>query len=420
MSQTTARIQNVYGDFLRSFKIFLDKITRNSLNKIEWNYGAKPLEYYYMMNGHETVEFPVAIIDIQDIQPVDGVSPIARNPRMHSLKNVHNIEICDNITKNQNIIMDRRWVNLVFTVTINTEDVTSMLNYHDLFIGQLPMNFMFYDYIFYNYIEVTDFVRNWDFENDTIENVFMRYDPTFRYDPDIHYKESNEDFFKTQERDRVAGGDAYPDLEGKRYFAMVKMEPILKFTSITKQTDKETQQHSIILNFEAQIELPNMLIWKQEFEVKSIELVIDTVDKANNPQEYPILIDMPDNFLTNKNISRGIMLSSDNFVFPRDENPPDPTKKPYLEVHEHVNLDVFSVALWAVENVTETSSSRFFVPLEHAIVEYIRENPLDDTSCIIKTRFTFKEMSWFEEFELGNPFNYLKLVFFKRPAEVNV
>jgi hypothetical protein len=40
------KIQNVYGDFLRSFKIFLDRVTRQSLNKIEWNYGAKPLDYY--------------------------------------------------------------------------------------------------------------------------------------------------------------------------------------------------------------------------------------------------------------------------------------------------------------------------------------------------------------------------------------
>jgi hypothetical protein len=40
------KVQNVYGDFLRSFKVFLDKVTRNTLNKIEWNYGSKPLEYY--------------------------------------------------------------------------------------------------------------------------------------------------------------------------------------------------------------------------------------------------------------------------------------------------------------------------------------------------------------------------------------
>jgi len=412
MPQPVMRVQNVYGDFLRSFKIFLDRVTMKSLNKIEWNYGAKPLEYYYMMNGHETVEFPTAILDIQDIQPVDAVGPIARNAFMKANISNHQVTIAENFTKNQRLYLDKRWVNLIFTVTINTEDVTSMLNFHDLFIGNLPMNFMFYDYKFYNYIEVTDYTRSWDFENDSIENVFMRYDPTFRYEPDVHYKETNEDFFKSKERDRVKGRDDYPVEEGKRYFAMVHSEPILKFTSITKQTDKETQQHSIIMNFEAQIEVPNLLLWHQDYEIKSMEIVIDTVSKGNHPQKFPILIDIPDNFLTNKNISRGILLSSENFVFPRWENPPDPTIKPYLEVQENINFDIFKVALWAVENVTETSSSRFFVPLEHATIEKIPMDPSDPNSDIIATRFYFKEMEWFEKFELGNPFNYLKLVLF--------
>ncbi len=413
---TCARIQNVYGDFLKSFKVFLDRVTRNTLNKIEWNYGAKPLEYYYMMNGHESFEFPVAMIDIQDIQPVDGVSPIARNPGMNPNYSTHNIIIAENKTREQTITLDKRWVNLLFTVTINTEDISMLLNYHDLFVGQLPMNFMFYDYKYYNYIEVTDFTKDWDYTNDEIENVFQRMDPTFRYHPDNVYQETNEDFFVSQDRDRILGDDAYPDLEGLRYFAMVQSEPILKLTSISKQTDKEQQQHSLTLNFEAQIEIPNLLIVQQEYTIESIELVIDTVSR--NHQEYPILIDIPENFLTNKNISRGILLFSDNFVFPEDpiwdpsdpENPPEPTRYPHLVVDAVLNPAIEVPSLWAVEDVTETSSSRFFIPLKHAKIEYIRDvggNP-------IATRLYFKEMQWLESFDFDNPFNYLKLVLFNQ------
>jgi hypothetical protein len=326
----------------------------------------------------------------------------------------HNIEIASNTTNLQTIILDKRWVNLLFTVTINTEDVTQLLNYHNLFVGQLPMNFMFYDYKYYAYIEVTDFVRHWDFENDNIENVFTMYDQTFRYDPEVRYKETNENFFDSHERDRTLGDDAYPDLEGKRYFSMVELQPMLKLTSIQKQTDKENMQHSITMSFEARIEIPNLIIWHQGYKFNSIEIVIDTVSR--NHQEYPILIDIPENFLTNKNISRGILLSPDNFVIPDDpifvipdgELNPDPTRYAHLMVPEPINIGALVPSLWAVEDVTETSSSRFFIPLKHAIITFDK----DENGHPINTRLFFRELAWFLDFDFRNRFNYLKLVLF--------
>jgi hypothetical protein len=274
-------------------------------------------------------------------------------------------------------------------------------------MGNLPLNFMFYDYQFYNYIEVTDFVRHWDFENDTIENVFLKLDPTYKYEPDVHYKESNEDFRRTQERDRHAGGDTYEDLEGRRYFSMVYSEPIFKLTSITKQTEKEQNNHSLILNFEVQIEIPNVILWNRDYTVESIEIVIDTVSKYH--QINPILIDMPENYLTNKNISRGILLSPDNFVFPDGS-----TEDPYLEVPTDIDLNLFLVALWAVEDVTETSSSRLFIPLKHARIEYVKDELSSEINAM---RFYFKEMDWFYDFDFKNPFNYLKLILFRKAKD---
>ena len=414
MAGPVIRIQNVYGDFLKSFKVFLDRVTMNSLNKIEWNYGSKTLEYYSMMNGKESFEYPVALIDIQDIQPVDGVSPIARNPRMNPNYSVHNLEIARNETRDQTITLDKRWVNMMFTVTINTEDVASMLNYHNMFIGNLPMNFMFYDYKYYGYIEVTPITGGWDYTNDDIENVFIILDPTYRYQPDVKYKEANEDFFTSGERNRRAGRDPYPELEGRRYFSMVQFEPIIKMTSVQKQTDKESNLHSLTINFEAQIEIPNLLMFNQEYVIESIELVIDTVSRQ--PQEFPILSDIPENFLTNKNISRGILLSSNNFVIPDDPiydpippgEVPDPTRQAHLTIDTYINSDIEVASLWAVEDVTETSASRFFIPLKHATIEIIK----DPDGHPIATRYYFKEMEWFEDFDFTNPFNYLKLVLF--------
>jgi len=167
------------------------------------------------------------------------------------------------------------------------------------------------------------------------------------------------------------------------------------------------------MSFEARIEIPNLIIWHQDYTFDSIEIVIDTVSR--NHSEYPILIDIPENFLTNKNISRGILLFSDNFVIPEDpiwqvpdgELNPDPTEYAHLVVPDP-NFGSSVPSLWAVEDVTETSSSRFFIPLKHAIITHDK----DENGYPINTRLFFKEMQWFEDFDFENPYNYLKLVLF--------
>ncbi len=396
------KVQNIYGDFLKSFRVFLDKVTHNSLNKIEWNYGSKTLEYKRMYDN-ESFEYPTALIEIQDIQPLNGSSSMQRTSGMRIVNSVHQQAIAVNDTKEQRIILDKRWINLMFQVTINTEDVTSLLNYHDLFLNYMPTNFLFYDYAFYGSIEVTDFVRTWDFDTEDIHNVFLQLDPTYRYPAADRYNQAQDPAFVSEERDRTAAGDSYVDLEGERFFSKVRYEPILKLNSITKQTDKENTQHTLMLNFEAQIELPNVLIWVQEFTIESIEIVIDTVSPWNQIQ--PILIDIPDNFLVNKNIQREIGIFSDAFVFP--DQSLDPNAEPYLEVKKDINLVEFTVSLWAVEDVTETSSKRFFIPLEHARVERIEENGNFES-----LRFYFDEMSWFEDFNFETNFNYFRLLLF--------
>ena len=258
------RVQNIYGDGLRAFKIFLDKVTRQTLNKISWDFGAKPLDYYYLMQGedgegHESFEYPNCLVSVEDIQPVDNVGPIARNAGMNVHFSPHQVMIAENITRDERIIMDKRWMNLMFTVVINVEDVTSMLNYYDLFIGYMPMQYFFYDYKFYTYIEVTPFCEHWNFDTDTIKNVSIRPDATYRYEPEVYYEESPEvtdpslspedekfnSHLSTQTRDRELGRDIDTVREGYRYFATVEMEPILKLQSIQKQTDKASQKHSI-------------------------------------------------------------------------------------------------------------------------------------------------------------------------------
>ncbi len=407
------KIQNIYSDHLRSFKVFLDKVTRGTLNKLEINYGSKTLEYYYMMDGgdgkgNESFEYPNAIVDIQDIQPVDGVSPIARNAGMQINRSPHQVTIAENYTRNESVVLDKRWVNMMLSVQINTEDVTSLLNYHDLFMGYMPLQFFFFDYKMYTYIETTPFTEHWNFESDDIYNVDIRPDQTYRYKPEKYYLESHDHpgkNFDSQARDRELGGDLFTKQEGYRYFSTVEMEPILKLQSMQKQIDKETMKHSLLLNFELQVEIPNVLIGQIEYIIESIELVIDTANKTGIAHEYPLLTDMDNKFLINKNIQRGIIILPEDFHM--DENPP------YLEIKSDINLNTFTPSLWAVEDVTDATSKRFFIPLEHATVERV----IDDAGKFVSLKFYFDEMEFFQKFNFKNNYNYLKLILFTEDAK---
>ncbi len=412
------RVQNSYGDSLRAFKLFADRITRNTLTKLEWNYSSKVLEYYYLQNGHESFEYPNALIEIQDIQPVDGVSSIMRNAGMNMNQSPHQQVIAENYTKTETVVLDKRWVNLTFTMQVNTEDMASLLNYYDLFMGTCPMNFYFYDYKYYSYIEVTPFVEHWNFDIDNIVNVSIRpadipqnsqgehIDSTYRYEPDTLYKEANpNEHFQSITRDRVAGDDIDVNLEGYRYFSMVELEPILKLQSIQKNIDKDNQKYALIMNFEMQMEIPNLLVGTIDYIIESIELVIDTANKTGIAHEYPLLTDMEDSFMINKNIERGIILLPEDFVI--NMSPP------YLEIKSNINLNTFTPSLWAVEDVTDANSKRFFIPLEHAKIERI----IDDNGDFVSLRFYFKEMEWFEDFNFKTNFNFLKLILFTEDAK---
>jgi hypothetical protein len=306
---------------------------------------------------------------------MDGVGPIARNAGLNMIPSPHNILLCENKTRQENIVLDRRFIRVNFNVIINVEDIAMMLNIYDLFISQTPQNFIFYDYEYYNYIDVTEMTREWDFENDDLENVFIMADPTYRYED--------------------------------RMFASVLNSPFFKINSITHQTDKDMQMHSVQLSIEGYLEVPNVLVFDSYTFIESIEVVIDTVFKY--PQTYPVLIDIPENFLVNKNIRRGIILSPDNFIFDTDDSNTEQNPESYLMVKADINTNVFTPSLWAVEDVTETSSKRYFIPLKHAKIIKIRDEATDE---VIETRFYSNEINLFKDFQLGNPYNLLKLILF--------
>jgi hypothetical protein len=156
-----------------------------------------------------------------------------------------------------------------------------------------------------------------------------------------------------------------------------------------------------------QIEIPNLLIGNIDFIIETIELVIDTSNPNGIAHNFPLLTDMEESFMINKNIERGIILFAEDFHI--DEEPQ------YLEIGSDINLDTFTLSLWAVEDVTEASSKRLFIPLEHAIISRV----VDENGKFVSLRFHFKEMEWFEDFNFKTGFNFLKLLLFTENAKKN-
>ncbi len=358
-------MHNYYSEFLKSFKSFIANVTNDSITYYEFDYGSKTIDHYRMQEN-ESWEYPTCIIEMQDAQLVDGVGPIARNAMMNVNPSNHNIIIAENLTRYQGILLDKRWVNITFTVTINVEDSASLLNYHDLFISQLPFNFTFYDYSYISYIDVSPFVEGWDFDNEDISNIFVRRDPT-----------------------------GYND----KYYAMVSNTPLLELTSVTKQNDKESATHSLTLNFETMIEIPNLLRGKGFQEIRSINIIIDT---TGNQQENPILLDIPDNILTNKNIEKGIIIS------PQDFHLGEGGTRQYLEVNTLVDIESFKLALWVVEDSTIVTSKRILIPLQNATILKIE----DDDDNHLRWEIEFGELNWFLNFQFSSQFNFINLILF--------
>jgi hypothetical protein len=90
----------------------------------------------------------------------------------------------------------------------------------------------------------------------------------------------------------------------------------------------------------------------------------------------------------------------------------DPDAEPYLEIKTDINLNDVTVSLWAVEDVTDTFSKRFFIPLEHARVERYEEN-----GEFISLKFYFREMEWFMDFNFETNFDYFRVLLFDRDQQ---
>jgi len=317
---------NYYVDFLKSFNIFLKKVfnpllskTGQDIQKIEYNIGSNTL-LKYNLYGNESYEYPNIIIDLTDVRGDEGVSGI-KNNIYGLINNINTVYLCDNMTKNEYIKCDLKKYILNFNIQINVETAADLLNYYHLVVNRIPINFTFVDYSFFYSVEVTEFVKNWDFINDDIYNIFLFPDPT--------------------ERDK------------NQYFSYIEIQPEFEFTSITKSEDKENMKYSINLNVLASVLLPSFLYGNAFQYFDRVIFDISTTDDI----QWPILIDTNNIFESNK-IKKGINIQKENFIL-KNNNIEIDLSSYNIILNQN---DVYLLSL--IENIIDPLSSKLDIPID--------------------------------------------------------
>jgi len=273
------KTHNYYIDFLKAFNAFIlnifnpEVLKTKAIQKIEYNIGSKTL-LRHKLYGNESFEYPNAIIDLQDIRVAEGVSTISKNA-YGLAPSQESIILCDNQNNNQMVICETQRYILNLNVQVNVETNADMFNFYHIITNHLPINFTFIDFSYYYFIDVTEFVDGWNFEEDDIFNVIKMPDHT--------------------ERDKI------------KYFSLLLTQPQLEVQSISKMEDKENNRYAINFSILAAIQIP--IILYGNYYTKVDRVIIDV--NLDYDDDYPVLIDIELNKY--KNVKKSIVLYRDNF-----------------------------------------------------------------------------------------------------------
>jgi len=264
---------NYYVDFLKAFNIFIQKVFNKNIKKIEYSIGSKTLLTHNLYKN-ESFNYPNAIIDLQDFRVAEGVSTISRNA-YGFIPSMESAVISDNDNKNEIIYAETQRYLLNLNIQVNVETNSDLLNLYHIVSNNIPINFTFVDFIYYYFIDVTEMVKEWDFDNDDIYNIIKAPDETER--------------------------------DNEKYFSLLSVQPQLELQSINKTEDKENNKFSINFSFLVATQIPTKVYSSSLMKINRI--IIDTnIDQGNS---FPILMDIDLNKY--KSVKKGIILLRKDF-----------------------------------------------------------------------------------------------------------
>ena len=382
---------NYYVDFLKAFNAFIQKVFyQKPIQKIEYNIGSKTLLKHKLYNN-ENYEYPNAIIDLQDIRIAEGVSSISRNA-YGLIPSLETSVPAINYTKMEKIVVDTQRYLLNFNIQINVESNADLFNFYHALTNSMPLNFTFVDFKYYYFVNITDIVSNWDFENEDVNNIIKMPDPT--------------------ERDKI------------KYFTAIPVQPQLEIESINRNEDKENNRYYITFNVLAATQIPTQIYGTGHDLIKRIIINID----FNDPTQYPILLDIDEN--NYKRVKNSIKLNRDFFepiyLIKDSNNPQDETEEVYKEeigyqIKIDGKLDTKLFELQLNSDVIDINSTNIFIPLEPKDNENNKESGIeieyDDKNNITIIKILNPEYkiikNYFEKFnseQYNNQFELIQLL----------
>jgi hypothetical protein len=327
---------NYYVDLLKSFNLFLKKIFNKDqfkygrpIQKIEYNIGSKTLLTHNLYNN-EQFEYPNMTVDLQDVRVAEGVSSIAHNV-YGLMPTVSTTYLADNLSKNQYLNLETKKYIVNFNININLENAADMLNYYHQVSNNVPLEFTFVDYSFFYTVEITDFVKNgnWDFDKDDIFNVVIKPDPT--------------------ERDK------------DQYFAYFLTQPEIEITGLNKTEDKENNKYTLTFNCLISTYFP-IILYGSNF--TNIDRIIYSIDASSFVKdEYPIFSDTKEIFKNNK-LKKGEVLNINNFlIIPKteDEDKNETTVDIYLNSNPENSDDLIFILKIDDQQLQNMASFELFI-----------------------------------------------------------
>ncbi len=355
-------VHNYYLDFLKSFK----KLVSDSypdINNYQFNYSSSTYLNYQLYKKH-THEFPLCHINLMNIQ-VEDVESIKRLNTNTFNTTFH---LCNNDTKQESVYIDFKFVTLQLNVKINIGSTVDIFNYLNIAQDRFPLNFMFYDYKYTSFINLSGIADNWEVDDET-ENVYYR---------------------------SVQGHS--------EMYATYETEPVIKINSLTssKQVELKSQDGNFVeLDMEVRLKVPRMLM-KNELgnnELRGIEIVINTNSYS---ETMPILIDMNNNTYSDLQ-DKALKV----FIIPKDKLELHATDGNfiYIDSEYRVNLEDTKLAAYLVDDSCQADPTVLFIELGNFEDILTNEIVIDNETYlqidINKTKLDKQQLDDFNIGELG-------------------
>lgn len=255
VAQDTGRlIHNWWVYYLKSLKKFLGDSFDDSINKFEFNYSNKGVLLKKLYKEMD-VNNPSCIINMNSFRTDSNLDPQRRNSGFYNLDQT--TPLATNYSKNLDVRVDFKFVNITHDIVINFDDATDVLNYYDRFTTVYPLNIEFISYEYKTLINIHDQTKDWDISDDTNGII---------YDAAILGNDS------------YAGKNQWPEFLQPQRWAQYVCCPQFNVQSIDQLIDRQSQKYSLRISLNTLLRVPQTLITRSILDsraLKAIQIVID-------------------------------------------------------------------------------------------------------------------------------------------------